>query len=48
MNVKSRTIVHRKGNSYWVGDVRDAEESSVVLIFEDGNAQVLPYEGPEG
>ncbi len=33
--VKSKTIVYRKGNSYWVGDKRDAEEATLVTIYEN-------------
>lgn len=34
MVAKIEMVVHRKGNIYWVGDKRDAEESSLVRIFE--------------
>lgn len=39
MVARIETVVHRKGNTYWVGDKRDAEESSLVRIF-DGYAIV--------
>lgn len=40
----SRTVVHRKGRYCWVGEARDAEESSVVIFYADGSVGV--YERP--
>lgn len=33
MTPRIEMIVHRKGNIYWVGEKKDAEESSVVKIY---------------
>lgn len=47
MVARIETVVHRKGNIYWTGYKRDAEESSLVRIF-DGYSIVTQLKSGRG